>query len=363
MQDEVSRKIAAALEVELSLEDETRLEAARRAPGEPYELYLMGRAHLYRETLADTEAAIRCFERALEASPAFAPGFFGLGEAYALMAFDFDPEGGWLAKAREMCERALSIDPSLPEGRYLRGRLLWSPQAGFDHGGAIREFCSAIHSRPGLSEARDRLGIVLAHVGLLEESRREFEKALASNPADAFARLYHGLSLYYLGRYADALVICRDALERNASPWAFYNTALCYLRLGQVSDADETARRGVERYPGDVLYHPIRGLIQALEGNRERARAQILLTLQNQKAYIHYHHAQYDVACIHAVLGEGGEALQWLRAAAGNGFPCHPFFERDPLLRAIQELPEFKGLLSELRKEGASYRRLYGELT
>ena len=363
MQDEVSRKIAEALKVELTPEDEIRLEGARRAPGEPYELCLMGRAHLYRETLADTEAAIRCFERAREASPGFAPAFSGLGEAYALMAYDFEPEGGWLAKAREMCERALSLDPSLPEGRYLRGRLLWSPQAGFDHGAAIREFCSALRSRPGLSEAHDRLGIVLSHVGLLEESRREFEKALASNPADAFARLYLGLSLYYLGRYQDALAVCRDALERNASPWAFYNTALCHLRLGQVRDADETARRGVERYPGDVLYYPVRGLVQALEGNRDGAREQILLTVQNQKAYIHYHHAQYDVACIHAVLGATDEAMDWLRAAAANGFPCHPFFERDPLLGRLQGFREFNELLSKLREECASYRKLYEELT
>jgi serine/threonine protein kinase len=362
MQDEVSRKIARALKVELTPEDELRLEGARRAPGQPYELYLLGRAHLSRETPEDTEAAIRFFERAREASPGFASALSGLGEAYALMAYDFEPESGWFEKAREMSERALALEPSLPEARYLRGRLVWSPQGGFDHETAIREYCSVLRSRPGLADARECLGIVLSHVGLLEESRREFEKALASNPADAFGRLYHGLSLYYLGRYPDALAVCRDALARHASPWAFYTTALCHLRLGQAGDADGVAKRGAERYPGDVLYHPVRGLLRALEGDRDAAREQIAVTVQNQKAYIHYHHAQYDIACIHAVLGETREAMAWLRGAAKNGFPCHPFFESDPLLDPLKALPEFGELLRELRTERSRYQRLYEEL-
>jgi non-specific serine/threonine protein kinase len=362
MQDEVSRKIAEALKVELTPEDELRLEGARWAPGEPYELYVLGRAHLSRETPGDTETAIRYFERALEASPALAPALSGLGEAYALMAYDFEPERGWFEKARATCERALALDPSLPEARFLRGRLAWSPQAGFDHEAAIREYSSVLRSRPGHADARECLGIVLGHVGLLQESRREFEKALAANPQDAFGRLYHGLTLYYLGHYTDALAVCRDALARNASPWAFYNTALCHLRLGQIGDADEVAKRGSERYPGDVLYHPVRGLLRALEGDGARAWQQIALTVQNQKAYIHYHHAQYDVACTLAVLGEREEALAWLRASARNGFPCHSLFEQDPLLEPVRGLADFRELLRELRTECSRYGRLYEEL-
>src|SRR6185503_990439 len=43
------------------------------------------------------------------------------------MAFEAQPEGDWYARAQAMCERALALDPDLPEARYVRARLVWSP--------------------------------------------------------------------------------------------------------------------------------------------------------------------------------------------------------------------------------------------
>ena len=48
MQDEVSRKIVQALEVELSASDERRLARAARPGGKAYEMYLKGRFHMCR---------------------------------------------------------------------------------------------------------------------------------------------------------------------------------------------------------------------------------------------------------------------------------------------------------------------------
>ena len=97
-------------------------------------------------------------------------------------------------------------------------------------------------------------------------------------------------------------------------------------------------------------------------GEVYRARQEIQLTIQNKKSFIHYHHAQYDIACIHALLGEKDEALRWLTDAAHNGFPCYGFFEIDPLLESIRGDDRFRKLMSELREECAGYRRLYDEL-
>ena len=68
------------------------------------------------------------------------------------------------------------------------------------------------------------------------------------------------------------------------------------------------------------------------------------------------------MACIHALLGEKDDALRWLADAAHNGFPCHGFFEIDPLLESIRGEERFRGLMSELREECAGYRRFYEEL-
>ena len=68
------------------------------------------------------------------------------------------------------------LDPDLPEGRYVRGCLLWTPQRGFDHAGAMRELLAVIAIRPSFDGAYHALGIVLYHVGLLDEARSRWDQ-------------------------------------------------------------------------------------------------------------------------------------------------------------------------------------------
>jgi hypothetical protein len=84
--------------------------------GAVYELYLKGRAHLFRETLEDCLAAVDSLDRACTRDPEFALGWAGLADAYSRIAFTFIPEGDWYARAWTACESALELDPLLPEG-------------------------------------------------------------------------------------------------------------------------------------------------------------------------------------------------------------------------------------------------------
>ncbi|HVT59007.1 MAG TPA: hypothetical protein VHR45_11470 [Thermoanaerobaculia bacterium] len=88
----------------------------------------------------------------------------------------------------------------------------------------------------------------------------------------------------------------------------------------------------------------------------------MLLTVQNKRSFGHFHHAQYDLACICALLGARGEAIAWLASAARNGFPCVPQFETDSFLVSIADDPSFLQLLDDLRQERDAYAQLYAEL-
>jgi eukaryotic-like serine/threonine-protein kinase len=362
MQDEVSRKIAQALEVELTPSEELRLARPQRPAGEASELYLRGRAHLFHGTLADVNSAIEAFEHARNLDPNFALAWTGLSAAYLAMALNYEPEGDWQPRAEEMCDRALSIDPQLPEGRYLRGALLWTPQRGFDHAGAIRELIAAIAGRPSLSEAHVRLSVLLDHVSMFEESILESERAVEINPEDGPARVNLGMVHYHTGRYEKALSLSETAARMSPAAWVFHQTAHCLIRLGRLGEAADRIERPARQFPNDVLFFPVRGLIAAVERNTARAREQIQLTVQNRKAFIHYHHAQYDIACIHAQLGEREAAVRWLSDAAHNGFPCYDFFQRDPLLEPIRTEVGFRSLMTELRAESDGYRAIYRNL-
>ncbi len=359
MQDEVSRKIVEALQLQLTPSDERRRAEAARPAAPAYELYLKGRFLLFSDTkLSAINAAIECFEKALEADPGSPLAMVGLADAWSRMAFSFDPEGDWYTRAEALCERALAIAPGLPEGRYLRGRMLWNPRNGFDHAGAIRELMAAIAGRPSLGEAHHWLAQVLLHVGLLEASVDAFNQALAIYPEDVFASLHIGLARLLQGRYREA----EPALSQASSSWTYYQLAHCQLRLGLPAEAAQTVERASREYPGDVLFLAVRGLLAAKAGDHPRARELAQAVVRSRRSFGHYHHAQYDLACIHSLLGETPEAVGMLRDSAGNGFPCVPFFELDPLLEPVRRSGEYERLISHLRVDHDGYRRLYRSL-
>jgi len=100
---------------------------------------------------------------------------------------------------------------------------------------------------------------------------------------------------------------------------------------------------------GEVLHHRLLlRLVEEVERNR--------------RSFGHFHHAQYDLACVHGLLGDPARAVEQLRAAANDGFPCLPFFDRDPLLEPVRRSPDYQALMSELRPAHEAYRRLYASL-
>lgn len=364
MQDEVSRRIAETLNVQLSpVEDRRLAEAARPAPlGDAYAEYMGGKRHLFRGTLEDVNVAIERFERARSIDPNFAAASAALGDAYMRMAFEYAPGGDWQARAQSMCERALALDPNLPEGRYLRGRLSWNPVTGFDHAGALRDALAALAVRPGLIEARYLVGLVLFHVGLLDESDAEFGVVLGLDPQDLYAGSHRGTIRLFQGRYGEALAFGAESSRRVSAPWVLCLMAQCHLRLGQLEQAAQVVARLEREAPSYSEVHSLAGLVAALIGDRVGARNGIERTLANPQPFGHFHHAQHDLACIHAVLGELDPALEHLTQTARNGFPCQPFFAIDPLLQALQRHPGFAPLMRELDGARAGYQQLYQTL-
>jgi len=362
MQDDVSRRIVSALQLQLTPDDERRM-AAAAAPASPAaNLYLKGRFHLFSETrLPEIEAAVECFEKALSLQPDYALAMVGLADAWTRLSFSFEPEGGWYEKAEALCARALAIDPGMPEGRYLRARMLWNPRKGFDHLGAMRELSAALVGSPGLGEAYHWMGLVLNHVGLLDESVSANERALAIYPDD-MATVHIGLSRLLQGRYSEALEVTAGALANASSPWGWYQLGHCQIRLGQDAEAARTLELGAREYPRHALFEALDALLTARRGDAAGARRLAEDVVRNRRSFGHFHHAQYDLACVHGLLGDLPRAVERLRDAANDGFPCLPFFETDPLLEPVRLSPEYEALMSKLRPAHEGYRRLYTSL-
>jgi serine/threonine protein kinase/tetratricopeptide (TPR) repeat protein len=350
MQDDVSRKIVAALQLELTPAEEQRLSKRVQAAGDVLDLIIKGRVALLTETIANVNEAIENFERANELEPRNPLPLLGLADAYGRLAYTWDPEGGWWERAKEMCDRALALDRDIPEGRYMRARIAWTPQGGFQHEYAIRELASALAERPNLFEGFDWLATVLFHVGLIDEGREQFARALTISPDDATA-LSHSIILELLVRnYGRVVRSADDVVKQVDSSWAEYLAVLAHLHLDDLKTAERSIETGARKFPTQVLFHSAGAILAALKGDEEATRQAIDRTMRNRKPYGHFHHAQFDIGCALALLGRHDEAIGWLSDAVHGGFPCLPAVENEPLLESVRGHNGYRSLVGQLRE-------------
>ena len=360
MQDEISRRVADALAGELAPRAESALRAAPAAGA--YELYLRGRAHLAREDLANANLGVDLLEATVRADDRFALGWAALADAYLMIHLEFDPEDVWYQRAEAACARALELEPELPEGRYLRGRLAWSIPGRWDHGLALAECAAAVAARPGLHEAWHRLGTVLCHVSLFEESSACFARAHGINPLDYSSYAVWGFCHLLRFELDEALAISDRVWSETPSPWVGYQRILCRIHLDRIDEAERATDAACRQFPASPLVLSLRALLAALRGDAAETRRQIEIVERNRRALNHYHHAQYEVARSLARIGEPAAALAQLTEAARNGFPCVGFFARDPLLEPLRSVPGFAELLAALERERDGYRRQWREM-
>ena len=359
MQDEVSRKIVTALQLELTPSDEKRLATRTQAAGDVLELCMQGRIALLRETVADVNASIEFFERAREIDPNNPLPWIGLADAYERLAFTWDPQGGWYEKAKEMSDRALRIDPSIPEGHYIRARLAWTPQGGFQHEYAIREIGAALAERPNLTEGFDWLATILFHVGLVEEGRSQWARSLAINPNGATARSHSILLEILTGNYEQALAAAKTAVIGMETSWALYMTALAHIHVRDVAAADKILDEASRKFPGQVLFHSARTITAALRNDPDAASQAMERTFENRKPYGHFHHAEYDVACALAIMGRQDEAMDRLHSVVDNGFPCLAAIVNNQFLTPLQTNPRYQNLIADLRRRREYHAGVY----
>jgi hypothetical protein len=71
------------------------------------------------------------------------------------------------------------------------------------------------------------------------------------------------------------------------------------------------------------------------------------------------HHVASSLGAAHAQLGDSEEAFKWLERAGATGFPCVPWFERDPLLAPLRNDPRYRKLIADLERRMEEFRKRY----
>lgn len=305
------------------------------------------------------EAAAQHLSTAIARDPGFPIAHATLALVCATRHFEFDPVSTWLEKAEFHCHRALELDPNLPEGHLARAFLLWGPSRNFQHIEAIAALRRALTLQNNLARGYNRLGTILAHIGLLDHARAMYQRARPFHPKRAVS---HSIAQVYLwSRDYDA---AREEIQawRTESPgqkYPLYFAPQPAMMTGDWSAAETLLEEAARLLPGDSLVASLQGVFFALTGQPERAFRSISEACASPKSFGHAHHIYYQIACTLSLLKQPIVAFEWLERSVSTGFACWPFFLSDPCLENLRTLPAFEVLVSSLQSRYPDHLGLF----
>ena len=338
------------------------LEVAVPGRSAAYDLYIRGKVKADSENLDDAREAIVLLEAAVALDPAYAVAYAQLARAYNTCAFKFtsQSEGRRLREHADVAlAKALDLDPNLAEAHFARGLILWTQAKGFPHEQAIRSFRKALELDPGADETHHQLSMVYSHVGLLDEAQRHVGRALELNPSNTMARFRVGVYTAWQCRFDDALTVLKS-VPPAVSPFLVdrVKAEVC-VQLGRLDRARDIVDAYLAARPDDEggSLTSVRALLLAKVGEAREAERTIARAIELGTGFGHFHHTAYNIAAAYVALHEPDKAVDFIEAAADDGFPCYTYFERDPNLDALRGRSRFVDLMSLLRKQWQHFKR------
>jgi DNA-binding winged helix-turn-helix (wHTH) protein/Flp pilus assembly protein TadD len=295
------------------------------------------------------EKAIHHLTNAVTRDPAFALAHATLSFACATRHFESDPASMWLEKAEFHCQRALEIEPDLPEGYVARAFLVWGHSKNFQHLEAIAALKHAITLQNNLPHAYNRLGTILAHIGLLDHARAMYERGRPFQPQKAVS---HSIVQVYLWsrQYEPAREELRAwRAESPGNKYAIYFAPQPDMMTGDWKRAKALLGEALQLLPEEPLIISLQGVFYALTGKIEQALDCMTRACASPKSFGHAHHTYYQIACILGLAGQREDAFAWLERSVSSGFACWPFFLKDHCLQNLHRTPEFELLVSSLQ--------------
>jgi TolB-like protein/Tfp pilus assembly protein PilF len=185
IQTDLAQKIANELRAKLSPSERQQIERKPTENGEAYLAFVQ--AHNLQNAYEDFEKlkqSEQLYERAITLDPNFALAFarYSQLESWILRNFDRTPERR--EKSRSLAERALQLQPDLPEAHLALG---FSYYYGDDnYNAALEEFEIAQRGLPNESDGYLAIGAIQRRQGKWAESTANLEKAASLNPKDVW---------------------------------------------------------------------------------------------------------------------------------------------------------------------------------
>jgi len=245
IQTDLAHEIANALQAKLSDTEKARMERKPTENGEAYLAFVqaqnLGCAVEDFDKLKQSE---QLYERAIQLDPNFALALArsSLLQSWIVHTFDRTPERR--EKARTLAERALQLQPDLPEAHLALGSSYYYGDNNYD--AALKEFEIAQRGLPNESEVYLAIGAIQRRQGKWGESTANLEKAASLNPKDTWPLQNLALN-YQMQRNFDAANKTLDrALQINPTGIGLWEikVKLAIAEKGDFSVYEQAMQKG-----------------------------------------------------------------------------------------------------------------------
>jgi non-specific serine/threonine protein kinase len=343
IQEQVSRSIVDALEVELNPDEDQEIAERPLDDVRAYELYLRARLEIGHMSEESIDNALEDLERGLEIVGENELIYAAVGYAYyQYVNIGASILGEYEGKIEECAEKIFELEPESVHGYMLLARL------EIMRGNTRREveyLKKVLERDPQNSDALSWLAFAYAAHAKMDAAWRIFRTIERNDPLRPRLRVTEAFLNWVDGRFGMALEIVEKMYDSGIPRTLekmFYATMLIYNR--RPDDASRVTADLEKDAPGDYLTLLTRFLINAYEGRK----ADVERTMTSDFVAATEQDFQYSMMTAggYSLLGEKEKALYWLENAIKRGFNNYVHMsEHDPFLATLRGEERFKELM------------------
>jgi adenylate cyclase len=269
LQDEITARIAAAMQPVLYAAEGARVELKNPGHLDAWDLFLRARNLAHVGTKESNEEAQAIARQALSMDPSSAGALKVLASClyHEVVSGWTTTRGRAFAEARDSGELAVGIDPNDAEARQILGLIY----LGYSrHDEALAELKAAVELNPNYAQGFVSLATCYTYLGETERALPLFEQAIEISPRDlnlSFWRCTQSICLILAGEYERAIKCAKFSSKRKEhwAPSRWYWAASA--ALANVPEEIEEARSEVLSLDSDLS---ISGLRKAHPFRREQ---------------------------------------------------------------------------------------------
>ncbi len=342
IQDEIASNVVNALRLKL-LGDELPIASHGTENIEAYNLYLRALYLADRTTEADFLNAMEALKRAVEIDPNYAQAYALMADTHQLLVSGFVGEGSesfeeGFAQVHAYADKALELDPNLPEGLFAKASALWAGDLNVEL--SAHYYMKGLQLDPNNTLGAGWLSFLRLSQGRYAEGIELAEQVLTVDPLSINALRSLGDTYRVAGFPDKAIETYNRALELQP------DTARVNGRLARMALARGDFETAAVHIPREPVQWAKDMYAIMLNSKGENSAALQAAALAYEQAYGVSN--SYQLAEIYGFVGDLDNTFKWLQTGVDVRDPGMPWMTISEFLVAARDDPRWASMVEQV---------------